>query len=195
MFNLDAPALWVLNLVETWKCCFLWIKATLKYYFFLWCSGPWSLLSFSCLYARSWGYRSFPPLVGLHWSVVLPVVLLVGWFHLVETSTVWWLVPCSLLILFSRLYLPAQSILWMWLCICCHKVLGWTWGEPGCHWTYMLSLTVLVVHPFLFCIVCVHWFCFHLVAGPLLVLLVCRSPLHYLYTNSLRWPQYLLLKR
>ena len=28
------------------------------------------------------------------------MVSLVGWFHLVETFTVWWLVPCNLLILF-----------------------------------------------------------------------------------------------
>ena len=57
----------------------------------------------------------------------------------------------------------------------------------------MLSLTVPVAHTFLFCIVCVRWFCFHLVAGPLLFLFVCLSRLDYSYTNSLRWPHYLLL--
>ena len=158
MFDLDAPALWVLNLVETWKCCFLRRKVTLKDYFFLWRSGAWSLLDFPCFYEISWGYHSFLPLVGSHLSVVLPVVMLVGCFHLVETSTVWWLVPCSLLIMFSRLCLPTHYVLWMWLCIRCHTVLGWTWGAPGYHWIYMLSSTVPVAHPFLFYIVCVRWF-------------------------------------
>ena len=158
MFDLDAPELWVLNLVETWQFCFLWGKATLKYYFSLWRSGAWSLLYLPWFYARIWRYHALFPLVGLHWSIVLPVVLLVGWFHLVETSKVWWLVNCSLLILFSHICLPAQSVFWMWLWIRCHVVLGWTWGAPGFHWIYMLSSIVTVADPFLFCIVCVLWF-------------------------------------
>ena len=154
--------------------------------FFLWRSGAWSLLDFPCFYARSWGYHSLFPLVGSHWSIVLPVVLLVGWFRLVQTSTVWFMVPCNMLILFYRLCLPAQSVLWTWTCICCRTVLECTWGAPECHWIYMLSSIVLVAHPFLFCIVCVCWFFFHLVAGPLLALFVCRSCLDYSCTNSLK---------
>ena len=100
LFGIDAPALWLLSLVETWKCCFLWRKSTLRYCFFLWHLGAWSLLDFPCFCARSWGFHSLFPMVGSHWFVMLPVELMVGWFHLVETSTVWWLVPCSLLIFF-----------------------------------------------------------------------------------------------
>ena len=163
-------------------------KGYIERLFFLWRSGAWYLLYFPCFYARSWGYHSLLPLVGSHWSVVLPVVLLVGWFHLMGTSTVWWLVTCNLLMLFSCLCLPAQSVLWMWLYIPYHTVMGWTRVAPVCHRIHMLYLTVPVAHPFLFCIVCVRWFCFHLVAGPLLVLFVCRSWLDYSYTNSYGGP-------
>ena len=133
-------------------------KGHVERFFFLWHLGAWYLFDFPCFYARSWGYHSLLPLVGLYWSVVLPLIQLVGWFHLVETSIVWWMVSCSLLIMFPRLCVPAQSVLLMWLCIRCHTVLEWTWGAPECHWIYMLSSIVPVAHPFLFCIVCVRWF-------------------------------------
>ena len=168
-------------------------KGQVERLFFLWNLGAWSLLGFPCFYVRSWGYYSLFSLVGSHSSVALLVLQLEVWFNLVKTSTVWWLVLCSLLIIFSLLCVPAQSVLWIWMWIRCLRVLQCTGGAPGCHWTYMLSLIAPIAHPFLFCIVYVRWFIFHMLAGPLLLLFFGSSCLDYSHTNSLRWPHYQLL--
>ena len=206
VLNVDCWVDWELFLVRSWCPRVVGIefgrnlamllsvkKGHVERFFFLMELRSVVFLDFPCFYARSLGYHSLFPLVWSHWSVMLPVVLLVGWFHLVETSTFWWLVPCSLLILFSRICVPAQSV---FLNVTVHMLSHSTGMDMRGSWMplNLYAISDCSGSPSIFIL---HCMCalifFHLVAGPLLVLFVCRSCLEYSYTNSLRWPHYSLL--
>ena len=99
--------------------------ATYTDYFYGWHSGACYLLDYPCFDVRSWVYHSWFHLVELHWFVVLPVVLIVGCFQHVETSTVWWLVLCNLSISPVCIYMR-------FFCECdCASVVTqhWDWHE------------------------------------------------------------------
>ena len=96
-------------------------------FFPVWHSGAWYLFDYPCFDVRSWGYQLWFHLVELHLSVVLPVFLMVGCFQLMETSTVWWLVLCNLLIFFP-VFVYMHTLFFK--CDCASVVTHhWDWHE------------------------------------------------------------------